>query len=74
MRIKADTVHSWLKVDKQTTILIGSGASICGAAAVIAAEPIVKAEAHKVTIAVATVVVFSTLSIFLYYLSSSFFI
>lgn len=28
----------WLKVDKQTTLLIGSGASICGAAAVIAAE------------------------------------
>ena len=56
----------WLKVDKQTTILIGSGASICGAAAVIAAEPIVKAEAHKVTIAVATVVVFGTIAMVLY--------
>ena len=55
-----------LKVDKQTTILIGSGASICGAAAVIAADPIVKAEAHKVTIAVATVVVFGTISMILY--------
>ena len=56
----------WLKVDKQTTILIGSGASICGAAAVIAADPIVKAEAHKVTIAVATVVVFGTIAMILY--------
>jgi uncharacterized integral membrane protein (TIGR00698 family) len=56
----------WLKVDKQTTLLIGSGASICGAAAVIAAEPVVKAEAHKVTIAVATVVVFGTISMLLY--------
>lgn len=56
----------WLKVDKQTTLLIGSGASICGAAAVIAADPIVKAEAHKVTIAVATVVVFGTISMLLY--------
>ena len=56
----------WLKVDKQTTILIGSGASICGAAAVIAADPIVKAEAHKVTIAVATVVVFGTVAMLLY--------
>ncbi len=55
-----------LKVDKQTTILIGSGASICGAAAVIAADPIVKAEAHKVTIAVATVVVFGTIAMVLY--------
>ncbi len=56
----------WLKVDKQTTLLIGSGASICGAAAVIAAEPVVKAEAHKVTIAIATVVVFGTIAMLLY--------
>ncbi|MGP4119761.1 YeiH family protein [Psychrobacter aquimaris] len=56
----------WLKVDKQTTLLIGSGASICGAAAVIAAEPVVKAEAHKVTIAVATVVVFGTIAMLFY--------
>ena len=55
-----------LKVDRETTILIGSGASICGAAAVIAANPIVKAEAHKVTIAVATVVVFGTIAMILY--------
>ena len=55
-----------LKVDKQTVLLIGSGASICGAAAVIAADPIVKAEAHKVTIAVATVVVFGTVAMLLY--------
>ncbi|MGM8886030.1 YeiH family protein [Psychrobacter sp. 1U2] len=55
-----------LKVDKETTLLIGSGASICGAAAVIAAEPVIKAEAHKVTIAVATVVVFGTLAMLLY--------
>lgn len=57
---------TWLKVDKKTTLLIGSGASICGAAAVIAAEPVVKAEAHKVTIAVATVVVFGTIAMLLY--------
>lgn len=55
-----------LKVDRKTTILIGSGASICGAAAVIAAEPVVEAESHKVTIAVATVVVFGTLAMILY--------
>ncbi len=56
----------WLKVDKETVILIGSGASICGAAAVIAAEPVVNAQAHKITIAVATVVVFGTMSMLLY--------
>ena len=56
----------WLKVDRETVILIGSGASICGAAAVIAAEPVVNAQAHKVTIAVATVVVFGTIAMLLY--------
>lgn len=55
-----------LKMDKTTSILIGSGASICGAAAVIATQPVVKAETHKVTIAVATVVVFGTIAMLLY--------
>ena len=53
-------------LDKQTSWLIGAGSSICGAAAVLATEPVVKAEASKVTVAVATVVIFGTLAIFLY--------
>lgn len=54
------------KLDKQTAMLIGAGSSICGAAAVMAAEPVIKGQAHKVSVAVATVVVFGTLSMFLY--------
>ncbi|RBP43531.1 putative integral membrane protein (TIGR00698 family) [Eoetvoesiella caeni] len=54
------------KLDKQTSMLIGAGSAICGAAAVMAAEPVVRGQAHKVSIAVATVVVFGTLSMFLY--------
>jgi len=53
-------------LDEQTTILIGAGSSICGAAAVMATEPVIKAQAHKVSVAVATVVVFGTLSMFAY--------
>lgn len=53
-------------LDKQTTWLIGAGSSICGAAAVLATEPVVKADAGKVTVAVATVVIFGTVAIFLY--------
>src|SRR5262249_21797389 len=56
----------WLDLDRKTAMLIGAGSSICGAAAVMAAEPIVKAKAEQVTVAVATVVVFGTLAIFLY--------
>ncbi|RMH89024.1 YeiH family putative sulfate export transporter [Lysobacter pythonis] len=55
-----------MKMDEETALLIGSGASICGAAAVMAAEPVVKAQASKVSVAVATVVVFGTLGMFLY--------
>lgn len=55
-----------LKLDKDLTILISSGASICGAAAVLATEPVVKAEPYKTAIAVATVVLFGTIAMFLY--------
>lgn len=55
-----------LKLDRQTAFLTASGASICGAAAVLATEPVVKAEAHKSAIAVSTVVLFGTISMFLY--------
>lgn len=55
-----------LKLDKQTVILIGAGSSICGAAAVMATEPIIKGQANKVSVAVATVVVFGTIAMFLY--------
>jgi uncharacterized integral membrane protein (TIGR00698 family) len=56
----------WLGLDRKTAMLIGAGSSICGAAAVMATGPVVKARAEQVTVAVATVVVFGTLAIFLY--------
>jgi len=56
----------WLGMDRKSALLIATGSSICGAAAIMAAEPVVRARAEQVTVAVATVVVFGTLSIFLY--------
>ncbi len=53
-------------LDRKTAMLIGAGSSICGAAAVMAAEPVVRGRAEQVTVAVATVVVFGTLGMFLY--------
>jgi uncharacterized integral membrane protein (TIGR00698 family) len=55
-----------LGLDRQTSMLIGAGSAICGAAAVIASEPVVGGQAHKVCVAVATVVIFGTLGMFLY--------
>ena len=53
-------------LDRKTAMLIGAGSSICGAAAVMAAEPVVRGRAEQVTVAVSTVVVFGTIAIFLY--------
>lgn len=55
-----------LKMDPDLSLLIGAGAAICGAAAVLAVEDILKSEPYKATVAVATVVLFGTLSMFLY--------
>ncbi|MGO2335627.1 YeiH family protein [Providencia sp.] len=53
-------------LDDETTILIGAGSSICGAAAVMATEPVINAPASKVAVAVSTVVIFGTICIFVY--------
>jgi len=55
-----------LGMDRGTAMLIGAGSSICGAAAVIATGPVVRARAEQVAVAVATVVVFGTLAMILY--------
>ena len=65
------TLGTWLgtrvfRLDRETSMLIGAGSAICGAAAVLATEPVVRAQAHKVSVAVATVVVFGTVAMFLY--------
>ena len=55
-----------LKMDKDTSLMTATGSAICGAAAVLGAEPVVKCEDHKTAIAVSTVVIFGTISMFLY--------
>ena len=53
-------------MDRPTALLIGAGNAICGAAAVMATEPLLRAKAENVTVAISTVVVFGTVAIFLY--------
>ena len=55
-----------LKMDKDLALLTSTGSAICGAAAVLGAEPVIKCAPHKTAIAVSTVVIFGTLSMFLY--------
>lgn len=56
----------WFKMDRDTSMLTASGAAVCGAAAVAATEPVLKAESHKVGVAVGMVVLFGTISMFLF--------
>lgn len=65
------TMGTWagmklFKLDRDTSILISSGAAICGAAAVLATEGVLKSEPHKAAVAVISVVIFGTTAMFLY--------
>ncbi|WP_038248991.1 YeiH family protein [Ghiorsea bivora] len=53
-------------MDKQTVMLTGAGSAICGAAAILAFEPIVQGKGHQTAASVATVIVFGTSAMFLY--------
>lgn len=55
-----------LKLDSDTALLVSAGSGICGAAAVLATDRVIESESHKVSVAVATVVVFGTVAMFLY--------
>ena len=55
-----------MKMDADTALMTATGSSICGAAAVLGAEGVVRCEPHKTAVAVSTVVIFGTVSMFLY--------
>ncbi len=55
-----------LRMDRDLALLTSTGSAICGAAAVLGTEPVVRGEAHKTAVAVSTVVIFGTIAMFLY--------
>lgn len=59
-------VGKWMKMDRDIALLTSIGSGICGAAAVLGAEATLHTKAYKTAVAVATVVIFGTLSMFLY--------
>lgn len=54
------------KLDRDVAILTSVGSAICGAAAVLATSPVLKAKQQDIAVAVATVVVFGTIAMFSY--------
>ncbi len=62
---------SWLgirvfRLPRRLAFLTAAGSAVCGAAAVLATEPVVKAKSHESSVAVGTVVLFGTLAMFIY--------
>ena len=54
------------KLDKDLCMLTAIGSSVCGAAAVLGTDAMLKAKSHKVSLAVSTVVLFGSIAMFLY--------
>ncbi len=59
-------IGKFLKLDKDITLLTSIGSGICGAAAVLGAESTIQTKPYKTAVAVATVVIFGTISMFIY--------
>ncbi|MDE6854238.1 MAG: YeiH family protein [Muribaculaceae bacterium] len=59
-------VGKLLKMDREIALLTSIGSGICGAAAVLGAESTIQTKPYKTAVAVATVVIFGTVSMFLY--------
>lgn len=55
-----------LKMDKDTAMLTSVGSGVCGAAAVLGAEATMRSKPYKTAVAVATVVIFGTVAMFVY--------
>lgn len=56
----------WFRLDRSTALLIGAGSAICGAAAVLATAPTLRARHQAVPVAIATVVLFGSAAMLLY--------
>lgn len=59
------------RLPSSLALMIAAGSAVCGAAAVLATEPVVRGKPHESGIAVGTVVIFGTLAMLLYPLAFS---
>jgi uncharacterized integral membrane protein (TIGR00698 family) len=56
----------WFGLSRPQAVLVAAGSAVCGAAAVLAVAPAVKAQPRETAVAIASVVLFGTIGIFLY--------
>jgi uncharacterized integral membrane protein (TIGR00698 family) len=56
----------WLKVDWRMRCLIGMGTTICGASAIAALAPVIRAKAEEIAYAISVIFFFNMLAVFLF--------
>jgi uncharacterized integral membrane protein (TIGR00698 family) len=56
----------WLKVEKDTSLLISVGTAICGGSAIAAVAPVLKAKSHEVSVALGIVFLLNAIALFLF--------
>lgn len=60
-----------LRLPAPLALMVAAGSAVCGAAAVLATEPVVRGKPHESGVAVGTVVIFGTLAMLLYPLAQA---
>ena len=56
----------WLKIERDTSLLISVGTAICGGSAIAAVSPVIRAKHHDVSVALGTVFLLNALALFLF--------
>jgi uncharacterized integral membrane protein (TIGR00698 family) len=59
-------IGRWLRIDRNTSLLISSGTAICGGSAIAAMAPILNAEEKEISVALGTVFILNSVALFLF--------
>ena len=64
--VTAYSIGKILKLDKDTTILIGAGTAICGGSAIVAVAPVIGAKDQDVAFSISTIFLFNIIAVFIF--------
>ena len=59
-------IGRWLKVPRDTSLLITAGTAICGGSAIAAIAPVIRAKSHETSVALATVFMLNAVALFVF--------
>ena len=59
-------IGKWLKIDKNTSLLISNGTAICGGSAIAAVAPIIKAKDNEISVALGTIFILNSIALLIF--------